>query len=384
MNAFETFFRNIICWDLPFHSPPSTTVEVAEPPRSVHDIYELGDIVGSGGNAVVRLGTNIRTQEKVAIKIAKRAELDPRKESAMKREFEILRALRHPNIVKAIGLYEEAQNYYVVLEYMKGGELFDRIVKKTQYSEKEARDVVRCILSAVEYFHNHDIVHRDLKPENLLMLSEADDSVLKVADFGLAKTIEGNGVTMMSRAGTPEYWAPEILEANLCGKPVDIWAVGIICFVLLGGYTPFHSKSRSTLFDNIRRAEVNFHPKRWSGVSEEAKSFISALLVYDPVSRLTATQALQHPWMASDDELLAQQNLTENLNEFRKYNAGRKFRAGIQAITALNKLKKIGQFASTSNSSSPATLPATEPSNVAGHIARDECGTTEESGEENV
>lgn len=191
---------------------------------SFHDLFELGDVLGEGGYAVVRIATNMKTSQKVAVKIAKRVHIDAGRESALRREFDILHSLQHPNIVHAIGLYEEAQNFYVVLEYMDGGELFDRIVKKTQYTEKEARDAVRCILHAVEYFHLHGVVHRDLKPENLLLESKEDDSNLKIADFGLARVVDGTSI--VGKAGTPEYWAPEVLESRECGKPVDIWSLG--------------------------------------------------------------------------------------------------------------------------------------------------------------
>lgn len=340
MEALQDYFQSFFCCsNFALTGDGLSTGElIPDEFKSFHDIYELGDVIGEGGNAVVRAAICIRTGEKVAVKIAKRSELDQRREPAMKREFDILCNLNHPNIVRAIGLYEEAQNYYVVLEHMRGGELFDRIVRKTQYSEKEARDAVKCILSAVQYLHDHDIVHRDLKPENLLLSDQDDDTSVKVADFGLARMIDGN--VLMSKAGTPEYWAPEILESKLCGKAVDMWAVGVIAFVLLGGYTPFHSKKRETLFANIRKAEVKFHPKRWSSVSEDAKSFIRALLVYDADSRLTATDAMKHPWIASNDDTLSQQNLSENLEELRKFNAGRKFRTGVKVLTAVAKFKQ--------------------------------------------
>jgi serine/threonine protein kinase len=350
MDGVTRFLAEIFCFESPQNIVATPFTQSS--PKKFHDIYELGDVIGEGGNAVVRMATNIKTNKNVAVKIAKRADLDPRRESAMKREFDILQSLQHSNVVQAIGLFEESQNYYFVLEYMKGGELFDRIVRKTQYSEKEARDAVRCILSAVEYFHNHDIVHRDLKPENILLESLDDDTTIKVADFGLARTIDGH--ELMSKAGTPEYWAPEIVESKLCGKAMDMWAVGVIAFVLLGGYTPFHSRNRSVLLENIRKAEVIFNPKRWNGVSESAKSFIRALLRYEPNERVTATDALKHPWIAANDDVLAQQNLTDSLEEFRKYNSARKFRTGVRVLTAINKFKR---------SLSPRSAQATTSSN---------------------
>lgn len=312
-------------------------------PHSFHDIYTLGEVLGEGGYAIVNKAIDKRNHSEVAVKIAKRAHIDPTKESAMRREFEIMRSLSHPNIVRALGLFEEANNFYVVLEYMPGGELFDRIVEKTQYNEKEARDVVKRIVAAVEYFHLHEIVHRDLKPENLLLASKLNDIDLKVADFGLARVVDGASIT--GRAGTPEYWAPEVIEAKPCGKPVDMWAVGVISFVLLGGYAPFHNKDQQVMYSNIHKGLFKFHPQRWGNVSSEAKEFICSLLTVDPSKRLTASEAAAHRWLHKGEEFLLTRNLTENLEELRNFNARRKLKGGLQAVRGVQKLIRISRMA---------------------------------------
>jgi calcium/calmodulin-dependent protein kinase I len=336
MIAVSEFFQALCCSPVsPFEEPDSYDR------ASFKSAFELEEevVLGEGGFAVVKLATSIKTGRKVAVKIAKRADIDHSRELALRREFQLLKNLNHPNIVKAIGLYEEDHQFYFVLEYMVGGELFERIVKKAQYSEKEARDAICCILQGVQYLHAHDIVHRDLKPENLLLVSDEDDSSLKIADFGLARIIEDTA--MMNKVGTPEYWAPEVINSLPCGKPVDMWSIGVIAFVLLGGYPPFFNKDKKSMFANISSATFKFHSKRWSNISEDAKSFIRSLLLAESTQRLTATQALEHRWIRDRDELLRQNSLVENLEELRKYNAMRKFRGGIHAVRGVQKLFRM-------------------------------------------
>ena len=142
--------------------------------------------------------------------------------------------------------------------FVEGGELFDKIVSKTFYSEREARDVVFTLLSSIEYCHNRDIVHRDLKPENLLLASTTDDAAIKLADFGFAAKAVGN--SLKTQCGTPGYVAPEILNNVPHGKPVDMWSIGVICYILLGGYPPFHDENQKNLFRLIKNAKYEFHP----------------------------------------------------------------------------------------------------------------------------
>lgn len=326
----------------------TTEEPIIEENLNFHDNYEIGDVLGEGGYAIVRKATSKKDDRKVAVKIAKRANIDAKSLMEIRREFDILKSLNHPNIVKALGFYEEVENFYFVLEFMEGGELFDRIVKKTQYNEKEARDAVCSMLSAIEYFHQHDVVHRDLKPENLLLASKEDDANIKIADFGLARVTNGNTIT--DKAGTPDYIAPEVLQGKPSGKAVDVWAAGVISFVLLGGYAPFHHRNSQTMYDNIAKGNFKFHPQRWSYVSSEAKDFVCSLLIVDPTQRPTASKALQHPWVRKSDELLLESNLTENLEELRKFNGARKLKAGVHAVRGVNILVKLMKSSSSRKS----------------------------------
>jgi serine/threonine protein kinase len=188
---------------------------------------------------------------------------------------------------------------------------------------------------------------RDLKPENLLMTSEDDDADIKVVDFGFA--IEADGFSIDQQCGTPGYIAPEILENQKYGKPVDMWAFGVILYILLGGYPPFHDNDQKKLFKKILRGAYQFHPEYWTEISSEAKDLIRGLLTLDPHDRLTVDQALNHPWVRATDSKLMAKSLDANLAELKKFQAAKKFKAGIKAVIAMNKLRKLASFNSFSS-----------------------------------
>ena len=169
--------------------------------------------------------------------------------------------MSHPNIVQLINFYDEPKQYLIVMEYLEGGELFDRIVKKSFYNEKEARDLAFIMLSAVKYMHDLNVVHRDLKPENLLLKSVSDDADVKIADFGFAAYSKGDD--LKEQCGTPGYVAPEILARKPYGKAVDMWSVGVITYILLGGYPPFHHENQKELFKIIQKGHFEFHKEYW-------------------------------------------------------------------------------------------------------------------------
>ncbi|RYH18038.1 serine/threonine-protein kinase, partial [archaeon] len=244
---------------------------------------------------MVKLGISNVDKKKVAVKIVTRNGLSQDDEESLRAEVKILTALNYPNIVRAFDFFEEEKFFYVVLEYLDGGELFDRIVKKTFYNEKEARDLVVIILRAIKYLHDMDVIHRDLKPENLIMTSKEDDANVKIADFGFA--VKCNGCNITTQCGTPGYIAPEIIETKAYGKPVDMWSFGVILYILLGGYPPFHDDNQRILFKKITKADYQFHPDYWRTVSDEAKDLIAGLLTLDMHKRLTVDQALSHPWV---------------------------------------------------------------------------------------
>jgi calcium/calmodulin-dependent protein kinase I len=215
------------------------------------------------------------------------------------------------------------------------------IVSKSYYNEKEARDVCKILFESIGYCHARSIAHRDLKPENLLLLSEDDDSLVKIADFGFAKKcLTPNSLT--TQCGTPGYVAPEILEGVAYDTKSDMWSLGVIIYIILGGYPPFIEQNQRELFRKIRRGQYEFHEEYWGSVSADAKDLISKLLMVDPAKRLSCEEALQHKWMMQDASVLAAADLGTNLSELRKYNAKRKFKAAVQAVIIANKMTSLG------------------------------------------
>mmetsp|Transcript_7514 Transcript_7514/g.7956 ORF Transcript_7514/g.7956 Transcript_7514/m.7956 type:complete len:453 (+) Transcript_7514:53-1411(+) len=310
-------------------------------PLTVHDVYTFGKPVGEGAFSVVRLAKNSTTGQDVAIKCISRKELSPEDENSIRTEINIMKSLNHPNIVKFVDSFEEEKFFYVVLEFLPGGELFDRLVQKTFYNEKEARDTVRIICEGIKYCHDRGIVHRDLKPENLLMESIDDDAKVKIADFGFARC---DASAMVTQCGTPNYVAPEVLIGGSTAytKAVDMWSMGIIIFIILGGYPPFQHKNQAKLFQRIKKGHFEFHEKYWSHVSPEAKDLIRKLLELNTHKRLTATQALEHPWFKKEAGILSSHNLQDNQAELKKNQGLAKFRSAVHMVMAIERLARLG------------------------------------------
>eukprot|EP00903_Cladosiphon_okamuranus_P010945 g10337.t1 len=311
--------------------------------KAFHSTYQLGEIIGEGAFSQVRSATVTKPGQhkglQVAVKCIDRNNLPREDEEDLLEEVRILRSLKHPNVIDIYQFFKDDPNmYYVSIEYMRGGELFDRIVQKAYYNEKEARDLCRILLDAVRYCHDLGIVHRDLKPENLLLTSQHDDANVKLADFGFARSIMNGFVS--TQCGTPGYVAPEILRAESYGTSVDMWSIGVIIYILLGGYPPFHDENQTRLFRKIKAGNFKFHPEYWQSISNEAKDLIRRLLTVDPKRRLTAAQAVTHPWLLSKDADLLNHNLGVNLEQLKLFNARRKLRAAIKSVLATQKLAK--------------------------------------------
>ncbi|KAJ0397195.1 hypothetical protein ATCC90586_007633 [Pythium insidiosum] len=344
----------------PAASAPSEPVELkaADPaaPRKgkVTDVYNLGKVIGSGSYSVVRVGVEKATNTQYAIKCIKRADLSAEDEEAILTEIAILKSMNHPHIMSLREYFVDADNYYLVTEFVSGGELFDRIVEKTYYSEKEARDLVHILLDTIKYCHDKGVVHRDLKPENLLLVSKDDDASIKLADFGFAKKVVVDDSGLVTTCGTPGYVAPEILEGESYGKPVDVWSVGIITYILLAGYPPFHDDSQPILFRKIRRGKFQFDSPYWDNVSDDAKDFIRRMLVVKPAERATAAELLTHRWITGED--VANVPLTSALTELRRFHARKKFRAAVLSVTTTISLNKAFGASGSSSSSSSSTI----------------------------
>ena len=301
-------------------------------------------MLGKGGFSEVYLVKHKKTGQFAAVKIMDKKGMHKEDIDCVYEECRIMRMLQHPNIVKFIDVFDEGGKIYLVIEYLEGGALFDRVVKKDHYSEKDARDCVYVFLSSLKYCHDMDIIHRDIKPENLLMSSADDDADVKIADFGLSIHLP-NGGTCTQTCGTPNYVAPEMITKKGYGKPVDMWAVGCIAFILLGGYLPFDTEDdpkNKKLYQLIRNGEFAFEYD-FKTVSDEAKNLISGLLTVDPLKRLTVDQALDHPWIKRAGSDLAARNLANNLKAFKSFVARRKFKGVVKGIIAGNKFKHILQ-----------------------------------------
>uniref|UniRef100_A0A1I8IQ67 Protein kinase domain-containing protein n=1 Tax=Macrostomum lignano TaxID=282301 RepID=A0A1I8IQ67_9PLAT len=226
-------------------------------------------------------------------------------------------------------VFETPNHFFMVLELVTGGELFDRIVSRGSYNEKDASQCIGQLLDGLRYLHERGIIHRDLKvsnrmkPENLLYEDEREEAKLKIADFGLSK-IADSDVHTRSVCGTPGYCAPEVLLRRGCGTAMDMWSVGVIAFILLGGYEPFYADNDSDMYRRILRAQYTFDQRWWSGISKNARDLIERLLVLDADARLTAGQALRHPWVGG---LAAREDsLAEAQNKLREFNARRRLR----------------------------------------------------------
>jgi calcium/calmodulin-dependent protein kinase I len=238
--------------------------------------------LGSGAFSVVKEGTKKASGESYAIKIVTKSKLTPEDELALKDEIAVLEELKHSNIIMLYAVFDEKEFYYLVTEKMTGGELFDRIVQKSYYNEKEARDTCVILFKAIQYCHEHMVAHRDLKPENLLLQSADNDSNLKIADFGFAKKCM-RPASLTTQCGTPGYVAPEILSGTPYDTKSDLWSLGVIVYILLGGYPPFIEQNQRDLFRKIRKGQYEFHEGSWTQCgfkSPDASAGVATDFVY--------------------------------------------------------------------------------------------------------
>jgi len=261
--------------------------------------------IGHGHYGVVRKCQNRITGEWFAIKTVRKMRV--RRLEILKREIEILQTLNHPNIIKLVDVFEDEKYIHLVQELCTGGELFDQIIAKAKseeghYSERDACKIVKKILEAIAYCHEHHVCHRDLKPENFIFKS-TKDSEFKIIDFGLSnfEDLNNQGV-MTTRVGTPYYIAPEVLNRKYT-KACDLWSIGVIMYILLCGYPPFWGENDYEIFHKVKTEEVKFPTKGWQNISIEAKTLILELLCKNYKERPTATQALHHPWFQMEDEI---------------------------------------------------------------------------------
>ncbi|KAI0404720.1 kinase-like domain-containing protein [Xylaria palmicola] len=306
--------------------------------------YKVGKTLGAGSYSVVKECVHIDTGRYYAAKVINKRLMAGR-EHMVRNEIAVLKkvSMGHLNILTLVDYFETMNNLYLVTDLALGGELFDRICRKGSYYESDAADLIRATLSAVAYLHDHGIVHRDLKPENLLFRTPEDNADLLIADFGLSRIMDEEQFHVLTTTcGTPGYMAPEIFKKTGHGKPVDIWAMGVITYFLLCGYTPFDRDSDFEEMQAILNADYSFQPvDYWRGVSDHAKDFIRRCLTVDPNKRMTAHEALSHPFVAGynihpDGD--KGQNLLPTVK--KNFNARKTLHAAIDTVRAINKLRE--------------------------------------------
>ncbi|XP_078162496.1 calcium-dependent protein kinase 29-like isoform X1 [Carex rostrata] len=269
-----------------------------KPMVDISSLFILDKELGRGQFGITYLCTDRARGQKYACKsVAKRKLTSKRDVDDMRREVMILQHLSgQPNVVEFKGAYEDIENVYLVMELCSGGELFDRIAaKKGGYTEQKAAAVCRDIVTVVHVCHFMGVMHRDLKPENFLHVSKDEDSELKATDFGLSVFIE-EGKTYRDVVGSAYYVAPEVLQRNY-GKEIDVWSAGIILYILLSGVPPFWADTEKGIFDAILHSDVDLLSAPWPSISNDAKDLIRKMLTKDPKRRLTAAEALEHPWL---------------------------------------------------------------------------------------
>lgn len=333
--------------------------------------YVLKEDLGKGAFSVVKKAVHINTNLPYAAKIINTRRLTSRDLQKLEREARICRMLKHPNIVQLHHVFQENHVRYMVFDLITGGELFDDIVAREFYSEKDASHCIQQILDSVCYCHGLGIIHRDLKPENLLLASKEPGASVKLADFGLA--VEAmDGKHFYGFAGTPGYLSPEVLRKDPYSYAVDVWACGVILYILLVGYPPFWDDDQSKMFEQIKKGKFSYPSPEWDTVTASAKELINALLTMDQNKRLTAENALKHPWIQNRDKVASTMHRQETITGLKKFNARRKLKAAMH--TAMIISRKTSSFfkAGSKMEQKPTPIPPAHEENDPTDASADE------------
>ncbi|XP_042187259.1 calcium/calmodulin-dependent protein kinase type II subunit gamma-like isoform X8 [Oncorhynchus tshawytscha] len=322
------------------------------------DDFQLYEELGKGAFSVVRRCVKLCSGQEYAAKIINTKKLSARDHQKLEREARICRLLKHSNIVRLHDSISEEGFHYLLFDLVTGGELFEDIVAREYYSEADASHCITQILDSVHHIHQHDIVHRDLKPENLLLASKCKNAAVKLADFGLAIEVQGDQQAWFGFAGTPGYLSPEVLRKEAYGKPVDIWACGVILYILLVGYPPFWDEDQHKLYQQIKAGAYDFPSPEWDTVTPEAKNLINQMLTINPAKRITAQEALKHPWVCQRSTVASMMHRQETVECLKKFNARRKLKGAVLTAMLVSRNFSVGARSATAPISVSAAAAA--------------------------
>eukprot|EP00127_Corallochytrium_limacisporum_P002086 Clim_evm5s102 gene=Clim_evmTU5s102 len=283
--------------------------------------FEVGKVLGKGRYAKVYIATDKKSGKTCALKLLRKADLNPRQTRRVYSEIQIATMLQHPNICSVYRHVENSEYFMLAMELMTGGELFDAIKARTYFYEDEARDLFLQTGSAVQFMHKNGVVHRDLKPENILLVKPGEPLTIKIADFGVSKIVWDKPTE--TPCGTVGYAAPEVMSKTWHTTKTDMWSMGCILYTVLAGFPPFYHQSNAVLLDMVRNGDYTFPSPWWDEVSDSAKNLISHLLEVDMEKRFTIEEMIAHEWMrvgvkqqvggSSADSAEAKKNLRNSL-----------------------------------------------------------------------
>uniref|UniRef100_A0A8U8AU25 calcium/calmodulin-dependent protein kinase n=1 Tax=Geospiza parvula TaxID=87175 RepID=A0A8U8AU25_GEOPR len=303
--------------------------------------YQLFEELGKGAFSIVRRCVKVLAGQEYAAKIINTKKLSARVE----RDPGVA---HNPSVSAAVRLHDsisEEGHHYLIFDLVTGGELFEDIVAREYYSEADASHCIQQILEAVLHCHQMGVVHRDLKPENLLLASKLKGAAVKLADFGLAIEVEGDQQAWFGFAGTPGYLSPEVLRKDPYGKAVDLWACGVILYILLVGYPPFWDEDQHRLYQQIKAGAYDFPSPEWDTVTPEAKDLINKMLTINPSKRITAAEALKHPWISHRATVASCMHRQETVDCLKKFNARRKLKVTLSKLAAKCTIRSLVGFA---------------------------------------
>lgn len=327
--------------------------------NSFSDEFSVKEELGKGAFSVVKRVVAKKTKKEFAAKIINTRKLTSRDLQKLEREVRIVKMLSHSNIVSLHYVYQEDHYRYMIFDLVVGGELFDDIVAREFYSEKDASFCIQQILQGISHCHSKGIIHRDIKPENLLLTSKEPGAKLKIADFGLAvESVEDKHY--YGFAGTPGYLSPEVLRKVPYGKSVDVWACGVVLYILLVGYPPFWDDDQKKMFTQIKSGRYTYPSPEWDTVTIDAKDLIDGMLTIDQDKRFTADHILAHPWIKNRERVAAAMHRQDTIAGLKRFNARRKLKAAMHTamlVTRKSTVFNLKPQGDGTDSGSPVSTP---------------------------